>query len=89
MKVGEAIANENWDLKEEINIACIEAKQAGMWISISKPVYSSFIALDRMTNYYLILSKDVYCDLAPLLQMPGTFRVCIASKTIELLRLKS
>lgn len=30
VKVGEAIANENWDLKEEINIACIEAKQAGM-----------------------------------------------------------
>ena len=27
VKVGEAIANENWDLKEEINIACTEAKQ--------------------------------------------------------------
>lgn len=85
MKVGEAIANENRDLKEEINIACIEAKQAGMWISISKPVYSNFIALDMVTNYFLILSKDVYCDLAPLLQMPGTLKACIASKTIEFL----
>nr|XP_033714269.1 alpha-catulin isoform X2 [Tursiops truncatus] len=33
VKVGEAIANENWDLKEEINIACIEAKQAGETIA--------------------------------------------------------
>ncbi|XP_044514207.1 alpha-catulin [Gracilinanus agilis] len=31
--VGEAIANENWDLKEEINIACMEAKQAGETIA--------------------------------------------------------
>ncbi|XP_027694910.1 alpha-catulin-like isoform X1 [Vombatus ursinus] len=31
--VGEAIANENWDLKEEINIACLEAKQAGETIA--------------------------------------------------------
>ncbi|XP_067599824.1 alpha-catulin isoform X2 [Pseudorca crassidens] len=34
VKVGEAIANENWDLKEEINIACIEAKQAGETIAV-------------------------------------------------------
>ncbi|XP_077768953.1 alpha-catulin isoform X3 [Canis aureus] len=33
VKVGEAIANENWDLKEEINVACIEAKQAGETIA--------------------------------------------------------
>ncbi|XP_045435889.1 alpha-catulin isoform X3 [Pipistrellus kuhlii] len=33
VKVGEAIANENWDLKEEITIACIEAKQAGETIA--------------------------------------------------------
>ncbi|KAL1777257.1 alpha-catulin [Sigmodon hispidus] len=33
VKVGEAIANENWDLKEEINIACVEAKQAGETIA--------------------------------------------------------
>ncbi|KAM4851335.1 alpha-catulin isoform X2 [Urocitellus parryii] len=33
VKVGEAIANENWDLKEEISIACIEAKQAGETIA--------------------------------------------------------
>ncbi|XP_008254112.1 alpha-catulin isoform X2 [Oryctolagus cuniculus] len=33
VKVGEAIANENRDLKEEINIACIEAKQAGETIA--------------------------------------------------------
>ncbi|XP_023439869.2 alpha-catulin isoform X2 [Dasypus novemcinctus] len=33
VKVGEAIANENWDLKEEINTACIEAKQAGETIA--------------------------------------------------------
>uniref|UniRef100_A0A8C9DQL6 Catenin alpha like 1 n=1 Tax=Prolemur simus TaxID=1328070 RepID=A0A8C9DQL6_PROSS len=33
VQVGEAIANENWDLKEEINIACIEAKQAGETIA--------------------------------------------------------
>uniref|UniRef100_A0A8C0HV72 Alpha-catulin n=1 Tax=Balaenoptera musculus TaxID=9771 RepID=A0A8C0HV72_BALMU len=33
VKVGEAVANENWDLKEEINIACIEAKQAGETIA--------------------------------------------------------
>lgn len=46
VKVGKAIANENWDLKEEINIACIEAKQAGMWILILKAVYTNFIALD-------------------------------------------
>lgn len=56
VKVGEAIANENWDLKEEINIACIEAKQAGMWILISKPIYTNLIALDMMANYCLILS---------------------------------
>ncbi|XP_078008784.1 alpha-catulin isoform X2 [Phascolarctos cinereus] len=31
--VGEAIASENWDLKEEINIACLEAKQAGETIA--------------------------------------------------------
>lgn len=59
VKVGEAIANENWDLKEEINIACIEAKQAGML----KPVYTNFIALDIMTNDCVVLSKDVYCLL--------------------------
>ncbi|XP_060054969.1 alpha-catulin [Erinaceus europaeus] len=33
VKVGEAIANENWDLKGEINTACIEAKQAGETIA--------------------------------------------------------
>ncbi|XP_026961084.1 alpha-catulin isoform X4 [Sagmatias obliquidens] len=33
VKVGEAIANENWDLKEEISIACVEAKQAGETIA--------------------------------------------------------
>ena len=33
VKVGEAIANENWDLKEEINVACFEAKQAGTCLS--------------------------------------------------------
>ncbi|XP_049640549.1 alpha-catulin [Suncus etruscus] len=33
VKVGEAIANENRDLKEEINIACIEAKRAGETIA--------------------------------------------------------
>lgn len=38
VKVGEAIANENRDLKEEINIACIEAKQAGMYILVLKPI---------------------------------------------------
>lgn len=65
VKVGEAIANENWDLKEEINIACIEAKQAGML----KPVYTNFIALDIMTNDCLVLSKDVYCLLILLVQM--------------------
>lgn len=70
VKVGEAIANENWDLKEEINIACIEAKQAGML----KPIYTNFIALDIMTNYCLILSKDVYCVLALLLLMPGSLK---------------
>lgn len=52
VKVGEAIANENWDLKEEINIACIEAKQAGMWILRLKPIYTNFVALDMMKNYY-------------------------------------
>ena len=30
--VGEAIANENQELKEEMKIACIEAKQAGRWL---------------------------------------------------------
>lgn len=63
VKVGEAIANENWDLKEEITIACIEAKQAGMWMLISKCVDTNCIALDTMTNC-LILSKDVRCELA-------------------------
>ncbi|KAM7093428.1 alpha-catulin isoform 2-T2 [Molossus nigricans] len=41
VKVGEAIANENWDLKEEINIACIEAKQAGETIAALTDVSSS------------------------------------------------
>lgn len=59
VKVGEAIANENWDLKEEINIACIEAKQAGML----KPICTNFIPLNR-TSYCLILSKNAYCVLA-------------------------
>uniref|UniRef100_A0A3Q2H7P1 Catenin alpha like 1 n=1 Tax=Equus caballus TaxID=9796 RepID=A0A3Q2H7P1_HORSE len=40
VKVGEAIANENWDLKEEINIACIEAKQAGETIAALTDVSS-------------------------------------------------
>ncbi|KAM6183147.1 alpha-catulin [Erethizon dorsatum] len=40
VKVGEAIANENWDLKEEINIACIEAKQAGETIAALTDVTS-------------------------------------------------
>lgn len=30
--VGEAIANENQELKEEMNVACIEAKRAGRWV---------------------------------------------------------
>ncbi|XP_045140456.1 alpha-catulin-like [Echinops telfairi] len=40
VKVGEAIANENWDLKEEISIACIEAKQAGETIAALTDVTS-------------------------------------------------
>ncbi|XP_065802477.1 alpha-catulin isoform X3 [Muntiacus reevesi] len=40
VKVGEAIANENWDLKDEINIACIEAKQAGETIAALTDVSS-------------------------------------------------
>ncbi|XP_015985493.2 alpha-catulin isoform X3 [Rousettus aegyptiacus] len=40
VKVGEAIANENRDLKEEINIACIEAKQAGETIAALTDVSS-------------------------------------------------
>ncbi|XP_058379712.1 alpha-catulin isoform X2 [Diceros bicornis minor] len=40
VKVGEAIANENWDLKEEINIACIEARQAGETIAALTDVSS-------------------------------------------------
>ncbi|KAI4544984.1 hypothetical protein MG293_005250 [Ovis ammon polii] len=40
VKVGEAIADENWDLKEEIKIACIEAKQAGETITALTDVSS-------------------------------------------------
>lgn len=40
VKVGEAIADENWDLKEEIKIACIEAKQAGETIAALTDVSS-------------------------------------------------
>ncbi|XP_012577003.1 PREDICTED: alpha-catulin isoform X2 [Condylura cristata] len=40
VKVGEAIANENRDLKEEINIACVEAKQAGETIAALTDVSS-------------------------------------------------
>lgn len=59
VKVGEAIANENWDLKEEINIACIEAKQAGRWILILKSIQTTFIALVMMKNYCFILNEDI------------------------------
>ncbi|XP_008852866.1 alpha-catulin isoform X2 [Nannospalax galili] len=52
VKVGEAIANENWDLKEEINVACIEAKQAGETIaaltdvtSLKQPVSDSHVTI--------------------------------------------
>lgn len=31
--VGEAIASENQELKEEMNVACTEAKRAGQWAS--------------------------------------------------------
>ncbi|XP_012781182.2 alpha-catulin [Ochotona princeps] len=41
VKVGEAIANENRDLKEEINIACVEAKQAGETIAALTDLTSS------------------------------------------------
>ncbi|XP_075416397.1 alpha-catulin [Tenrec ecaudatus] len=40
VKVGEAIANENWDLKEDISMACIEAKQAGETIAALTDVSS-------------------------------------------------
>ncbi|KAM5299335.1 alpha-catulin isoform 2-T2 [Ctenodactylus gundi] len=41
VKVGEAIASENWDLKEEISAACMEAKQAGETIAALTDVTNS------------------------------------------------
>lgn len=74
VKVGEAIADENWDLKEEIKVACIEAKQAGTL----KPVYTNFIALDIMTNDGLVSSKNVYCLLILLVQMRRSLKPWIS-----------
>lgn len=59
VKVGEAIANENWDLKEEINIACIEAKQAGMCLS-------TFGLFARLLFCFVCFRKQSPC-------WPGTF----------------
>uniref|UniRef100_A0A8C8UP19 Catenin alpha like 1 n=1 Tax=Peromyscus maniculatus bairdii TaxID=230844 RepID=A0A8C8UP19_PERMB len=81
VKVGEAIANENWDLKEEINIACIEAKQAGETIAALTDV-ARWNHLDSDGQSTILTDKTGVVQAARLLLSSVTKVLLLADRVV-------
>ncbi|XP_052573108.1 alpha-catulin isoform X3 [Peromyscus californicus insignis] len=81
VKVGEAIANENWDLKEEISIACIEAKQAGETIAALTDV-ARWNHLDSDGQSTILTDKSGVVQAARLLLSSVTKVLLLADRVV-------